>query len=69
MTLVFNREKAIDALVSNDLDYVENTGSGREWLESILLRGFVGYEHQSDDRLYQECLERDIPESFYFDEV
>jgi hypothetical protein len=69
MTQVFNRERAIEALVDNDRDFIFNQDAGLEWVESILRRGFTGYNDQSDPELHQECLERDIPEFEYFDEV
>lgn len=68
MTLVFNRDRAIDALLDNDRDYIVNgDGGGLEWIESVLRGGFTGYDNMSDPELHQECLERDIPESYFFD--
>jgi hypothetical protein len=66
---VFNREKAIQSLVSNDMDYVNNTSGGLEWLESMLRQGFTGYDNYTDHDLVEECLNRDLPDSHYFDEV
>ena len=66
---VFNREKAIESLLDNDRDYVLNSdGCGLEWLEMLLRTGFDGYQNYTDHELVQECLERDMPESYYFDE-
>ena len=60
---VFNREKAIGSLIDSDVEYVLNTGSGLEWLQSTLRHGFQGYDNYTDHELVQECLERDLPDS------
>lgn len=66
---VFNRGKAIDSLLDNDRDYIlYGDGGGLEWIDWVLRAGFKGYDNMSDPELHQECLERDIPESYYFDE-
>jgi hypothetical protein len=66
---VFNRQKAIESLIDSDVDYVLNTGSGLEWLQSTLRYGFQGYDTFTDDELVMECLNRDMPDSMYFDEI
>lgn len=66
---VFNRGKAIESLLDNDRDYILNgDGGGLEWIEWVLRSGFTGYDNFTDDELVQECLERDLPDSHYFDE-
>ncbi len=66
---VFNREKAIESLVDNDFDCIENTANGPEFLYSILRHGFQGYDTFTDDELVMECLNRDMPDSMYFDDT
>ena len=66
---VFNRQKAIESLIDSDVEYVLNTGSGLEWLQSTLRHGFQGYDNYTDHELVQECLERDLPDSYYFDDT
>lgn len=58
----FNREKAIQALVDNDKDYILNgDGGGLEWLGTILESGHTGYTDQTDTQLFQECVAREVP--------
>ena len=68
MSMIFNRYNAIQALVDNDKDYINSSAGGLEWVETILKTGFSGYDNQPDEELVKECIERDIPESYYFDE-
>ena len=64
----FNREKAIQALVDNDKDFILNgDGGGLEWLQSILENGHTGYTDQSDTELFQECRARDLPTEQFMD--
>ncbi len=66
---VFNRQKAIQSIIDSDLDYVQNTGSGAEWLRALLNDGFEGYDNFTDHELVMECLNRDMPDSMYFDDT
>jgi len=52
------REKMIEWLVDNDMDYLNHAG-GLEWIRYVLRNGFDGYEKQTDDDLLLEILERD----------
>jgi hypothetical protein len=62
----FNREKAIEALIDADKDYILNgDGGGLEWLSAILENGHTGYTMQTDTELTQECKERDLPLDHY----
>jgi hypothetical protein len=59
---MFNRDKAIEELVSDDMNTVFNGGD--YYLSSILTNGFKGYANYSDDELIQELNERDMSELF-----
>ena len=52
------REKMIEWLVDNDMDYLNYAG-GLEWIRYVLRNGFDGYEKQTDEDLLLEILERD----------
>ena len=69
---VFNRQKAIDALVDDDLNFImftDGQNGGVNHLRNILQFGHEGYEDYTDDELVMECLNRDMPDSYYFDET
>jgi hypothetical protein len=53
------REQMIEWLVNNDIDYVNGSRGGLEWLEHILRNGFDGYNNNTDDELRSEITERD----------
>ena len=52
------REKMIEWLVDNDMDYLRDS-DGNEWIRFALRNGFDGYDKQTDDELLLEILERD----------
>jgi hypothetical protein len=58
MTNEFNRGKAIDMLVDNDMTDIEN-GSW-DFLEAILLDGWTGYREMSNEQLMEELNNRDL---------
>jgi hypothetical protein len=53
-----SREKLIDWLIQNDMDYFDYEG-GKEWFKFILRNGCIGYDSLTDDELLSEILERD----------
>ena len=58
---MFNREKVIETLVDDDIDYITNDKmGGLELLESYLKYGFKGYVDFTDEELIVECEQRDI---------
>jgi hypothetical protein len=64
----FNRELAINELIDSDVNYINSTDDGAlEYLRSILGNGFTGYYLWEDNDLIQECANRDIPSSRYFE--
>lgn len=64
----FNRELAINELIDSDANYINSTVYGAlEYLRSILGNGFTGYYLWEDNDLIQECINRDIPSSRYFE--
>lgn len=70
MNVKFDREKAIQALVDNDKDFILNgDGGGLEWLGTILESGHTGYTDQTDIQLHQECKARDLPVNQYTEDT
>jgi hypothetical protein len=61
---MFNRDEAIDELINNDMNTIQNDDGW--YLSSLLRSGFKGYEYMTDDELMQELTERDI--SYLFGE-
>ena len=59
---MFDRTKAIEELVSDDMNTVFNEGD--YYLYALLKDGFKGYDNYTDDELVQELNERDISELF-----
>ena len=60
---MWNREKAIQDLVDNDIDTIirdYNEMNDLSVLAYILETGFKGYANYNDGQLMQELLERDI---------
>ena len=60
---MWNREKAIQDLVDNDIDTIirdYNEMNDLSVLAYILETGFKGYENYTDEQLMQELMERDI---------
>ena len=60
---MFDREKAIQDLVDNDIDTIirdYNEMNDLSVLAYILETGFKGYINYTDEQLMQELLERDI---------
>jgi hypothetical protein len=62
---MFDRQKAIDELIANDMDTIQNDDG--MFLSSLLDYGFKGYQHYTDEELMQELMERDI--SYLFGEL
>jgi hypothetical protein len=59
---MFDRDKAIDELVNNDMNTIQNDDGW--YLSSLLRSGFRGYEFMTDNELIQELTERDISHLF-----
>jgi hypothetical protein len=59
---MFDRDKAIETLISDDIDSFNN--GFEHGLAEILYSGFKGYENYTDEELMQELTERDISELF-----
>lgn len=59
---MFDRTKAIEELVSDDMNTVFTEGD--YYLYALLKDGFKGYANYTDDELVQELNERDISELF-----
>lgn len=62
---MFNRENYINALISDDWEYVRRErdtllAMNEDWFWNIMGEGFVGYNNMSDEDLIAECLEREI---------
>ena len=57
---MFDREKVIEALIDDDMEYIGSdvSGGGLELLESYLRHGFMGYDHMTNNELVGECDER-----------
>jgi hypothetical protein len=55
---MFNRDDAIDELINNDMNTIQNDDGW--YLSSLLRSGFKGYEYMTDEELMQELQERDI---------
>ena len=64
---MFDRDKAINELVDNDLSDILQNGDDNWILSTILLNGFKGYNNYTDEQLMQELTERDI--SYLFGEI
>ena len=67
---MWNREKAIQELVDNDIDSIirdYNEMNDASVLAYILEEGFKGYINYTDEKLMQELEERDI--SYLFGET
>lgn len=62
MTNEFNRGKAIDTLVGDDMSDIEN-GSW-DFLNNILLDGWTGYREMSNEQLMEELNNRDLFEEY-----
>jgi hypothetical protein len=60
---MFDREKAIEALIDDDFDAIVGCRSW-DYLYDILYHGHLGYDHMTDNELVDECAERDIPYEF-----
>jgi hypothetical protein len=59
---MFDRDKAIDELINNDMNTIQNDDGW--YLSSLLRSGFRGYEFMTDNELIQELTERDISHLF-----
>jgi len=60
---MWDREKAIQELVDNDIDTIirdYNEMNDLSVLAYILETGFKGYKNYTDEQLMQELMERDI---------
>jgi hypothetical protein len=62
MSKEFNRGKAIDTLVGNDMSDIEN-GSW-DFLNNILLDGWTGYREMSNEQLMEELNNRELFEEY-----
>jgi hypothetical protein len=62
---MWNRDKAIETLIGDDLDSISQGYVDGIWYS--LAEGFKGYNNMTDDELMQELQERDI--SILFGEV
>ena len=60
---MWNRNKAIETLIGDDIDSVVNNGY-TDSLWYILAEGFKGYNHFTDEELMNELIERDISPVF-----
>jgi hypothetical protein len=58
MTKEFDRNRAIDILVDNDITDIEN--GSLDFLEAILLDGWLGYRDMSNEQLMEELNNRDL---------
>jgi len=64
---MWDREKAIDELVNNDIDAIikdYNEMNDLSVLAYILDSGFKGYRNYTDEQLMNELMERDISPVF-----
>jgi hypothetical protein len=63
---MFNREKAIEELINNDINMIRDQSEWNDfsYLESVLEFGFTGYFNMTDEQLIQELNDRDISELF-----
>jgi len=64
---MFNRSKAIDAIISDDIDSImwsKNEFNDESYIDSILRVGHKGYEDYTDELLIEELRSRDISELF-----
>lgn len=57
---MMSREQMVDRLVSDDMSTILTEGYD-DYLYSMLLSGFKGYDNMSDQELISELNERDIP--------
>jgi hypothetical protein len=55
---MFNREKAIEALINNDYDDIME-GMIPNYLIHILTNGFEGYKNLTDEQLNKELMDRE----------
>ena len=55
-----NKEKAIKILLKNDFEYISDNSAGEEWIETILINGFKGYNNMTLKELEREIKEREI---------
>ena len=68
MTRRFNRNLAVDALVDFYIDSISSTNEGEfGFIRDILVNGFSGYDTWEDLELIEECLQRNIPDDYYFE--
>ena len=64
---MFNRDKAVNALISDDIDTIivsKEYYNDESYIDNILRVGHKGYEDYTDDELMQELQERDISTVF-----
>ena len=64
---MFDRSKAIDAIISDDIDSImvsKNEFNDESYIDSILRVGHKGYEDYTDELLIEELRARDISELF-----
>ena len=58
---MFDREKVIEALIDDDMEYIgSDVSGGLELLESYLKYGFKGYVEFTDSELIVECEQRNM---------
>ena len=64
---MFDRSKAIDAIISDDIDTImvsKNEFNDESYIDSILRVGHKGYEDYTDELLIEELKSRDISTVF-----
>jgi hypothetical protein len=64
---MWNREKAIDAIISDDIDSImvsKDFYNDESLIDSILRVGHKGYQDYTDDQLMEELIGRDISTVF-----
>ena len=64
---MFDRSKAIDAIISDDIDSImvsKNEFNDESYIDSILRVGHKGYEDYTDELLIEELKARDISTVF-----
>lgn len=54
------KEEIIKKLLEDDFDYIRNNNSGDEYLEQLLINGFMGYNNQTIEELKSELKAREL---------
>ena len=61
---MFDKEKAIETLVDDDLNTILSYNDDNWIMSELLTNGFKGYSNFTDDELIQELKERGLEEGF-----